>query len=391
MSGLESAEMGLAGDLQKLVCELVAIESVNPDLVATGGGESKIAAFVAAWLAAEGLAVQVVEPVPGRASVIGVLAGAGGGTSLMLNAHIDTVGAGGMANPFVPAVREGRVYGRGAYDMKGSLAAIMITAREAKKLKLHGNVIIAAVADEEVASIGTAAVLKRVEADAAIVTEPTEMRLCLAHKGFAWLEVETRGVAAHGSRPDLGVDAIAHIGRILTGVLELDRRLRAGRGHLLLGTGTIHASLVEGGHELSTYPARCVVTLERRTIPGEDGASALREVEALIEAARGEDPALEASTRLLLERPPSQLGADSFVTEAVEKAATEVLRREPEVIGVAYWMDMALSNAVGIPTVAFGPSGEGAHADVEWVELASLEKCVQVYLRTAELICNGGG
>jgi len=391
MSGLESAEMGLASDIQKLVCELVAIESVNPDLVATGGGESKIAAFVAAWLAAEGLAVQVVEPVPGRASAIGVLAGAGGGPSLMLNAHMDTVGEGGMKNPFVPVVREGRVYGRGAYDMKGSLAAIMITAREAKKLKLHGDVIIAAVADEEVASIGTAAVLKRVEADAAIVTEPTEMRLCLAHKGFAWLEVETRGVAAHGSRPDLGVDAIAHIGRILTGVLELDRRLRAGRGHLLLGTGTIHASLVEGGQELSTYPARCVVTLERRTIPGEDGASALREVEALIEAARAEDPALEASARLLLERPPSQLGADSFVTEAVEKAATEVLRREPEVIGVAYWMDMALSNAMGIPTVAFGPSGEGAHADVEWVDLASLEQCVQVYLRTAELICNGGG
>jgi acetylornithine deacetylase len=380
--------MSLAGDLQKLVCELVAIESVNPDLVATGSGESKIAAFVASWLAAEGLAVQVVEPVPGRASVIGVLAGAGGGTSLMLNAHTDTVGSGGMKDPFAPTVREGRVYGRGAYDMKGSLAAIMIVAREAKKLKLRGDMIIAAVADEEVASLGTAAVLKRIEADAAIVTEPTEMRMCLAHKGFAWLEVETRGVAAHGSRPDLGVDAVAHMGPILTRVLELDRRLRAGRGHLLLGTGTIHASLIHGGQELSTYPARSVVKLERRTIPGEDGASALHEVEELIAAARVEDPALEASARLLLERPPSQLGADSFVTEAVEKAATEVLRQEPEVIGVAYWMDMALSNAVGIPTVAFGPSGEGAHADVEWVDLASLETCVQVYLRAAELICN---
>jgi acetylornithine deacetylase len=379
--------MGLAGDLQKLVCELVAIESVNPDLVATGSGEAKIAAFVASWLAAEGLTVQVVEPVPGRASVIGVLAGAGGGTSLMLNAHMDTVGAGGMKDAFAPVVREGRVYGRGAYDMKGSLAAIMIAAREAKKLKLHGDVIVAAVADEEVASVGTAAVLKRVEADAAIVTEPTEMRLCLAHKGFAWLEVETRGVAAHGSRPDLGVDAVGHMGRILTEVLELDRRLRSGRGHLLLGTGTIHASLIEGGQELSTYPARCVVKLERRTIPGEDGASALREIEEVISAARKEDPALEASARLLMERPPSQLGADSFVTEAVEKAATEELRRKPEVIGVAYWMDMALSNAVGIPTVAFGPSGEGAHADVEWVDLASLETCVQVYLRTAELLC----
>jgi acetylornithine deacetylase len=389
MPGLESAVMGLTHDLQELVCELVAIESVNPDLVAAGSGESKIAAFVAEWLGAEGLAVQVAEPVPGRTSVIGVLAGSGGGASLMLNAHTDTVGAGGMKDPFIPVVRNGRVYGRGAYDMKGSLAAIMIAAREARKLKLHGDLIVAAVADEEVASVGTAAVLERIEADAAIVTEPTEMRLCLAHKGFAWLEVETRGVAAHGSRPDLGIDAVAHMGRILTGVLELDQRLRAGRGHLLLGTGTLHASLIEGGQELSTYPARCVVKLERRTLPGEDGAKALQEIDDVIASARAEDPALEASARLLLERPPSQLGADSFVTEAVEKAATEVLGREPEVIGVAFWMDMALSNAVGIPTVAFGPSGEGAHADVEWVDLESLQTCVQVYLRAIELLCGG--
>jgi acetylornithine deacetylase/succinyl-diaminopimelate desuccinylase family protein len=389
VAGLESAVMGLSDDLEKLVCDLVAIESVNPDLVAAGSGESKIAAFVAEWLTKEGLAVQMAEPLPGRTSVIAVLPGAGGGASLMLNAHMDTVGAGGMKDPFVPLVRDGRIYGRGAYDMKGSLAAIMIAAREAKKLKVRGDVVIAAVADEEVASLGTSAVLKRIEADAAIVTEPTEMRLCLAHKGFAWLEVETRGVAAHGSRPDLGADAVAHMGRILTGVLELDERLRAGRGHLLLGTGTVHASLIEGGQEWSTYPARCVVKLERRTIPGEDGATALGEIEQLIAAARSANPALEASARLLLERPPSELGADSLVTEAVEKAATEVLGREPEIIGVAYWMDMALSNAVGIPTVAFGPSGEGAHADVEWVDLASLETCVRVYLRTIDLLCGG--
>jgi acetylornithine deacetylase len=379
--------MGLADDLQHLVCELVAIESVNPDLVATGSGESKIADFVGAWLSAEGLSVHVLEPVPGRKSVIGVLAGSGGGTSLMLNAHMDTVGAGGMTDPFVPVTRDGRIYGRGAYDMKGSLAAIMLVAREAKKLALRGDLIIAAVADEEVGSLGTEAVLQRIEADAAIITEPTELRLCLAHKGFAWFEVETRGVAAHGSRPDLGVDAVAHMGRILTGVLELDRRLRAGRKHLLLGTGTVHASLIEGGQEWSTYPARCVVKVERRTVPGEDGESALHELEAVIAAAQAEDPELDASVKLLMERPWSQLGVDSFVTEAVESAANDVLRRKPEVIGVAYWMDMALSNAVGVPTVAFGPSGQGAHADVEWVDVASLETCVRVYLGAVELLC----
>jgi acetylornithine deacetylase len=387
MSGLESRDMGLSDDLQKLVCELVAIESVNPDLVATGSGEGHIADFVASWLRGHGLSIEVLEPVAGRKSVIGVLSGNGGGSSLMLNAHMDTVGAGGMADAFTPVVKNGRIYGRGAYDMKGSLAAIMITAREAAGLGLRGDLIIAAVADEEVASLGTSAVLQRRETDAAIVTEPTELRLCLAHKGFAWLEVETEGVAAHGSRADIGVDAVAAMGRVLTGIAHLDRRLHNGRGHPLLGRGSVHASLISGGQELSTYPASCVVKIERRTIPGEDGALALREMEDVIVAAREADPHLVASARLMLERPPSQLGADSFVTEAVENAATECLGRKPDVIGVAYWMDMALSNAAGIPTAAFGPSGEGAHADVEWVDIDSLETCVRVYLRAAELIC----
>jgi acetylornithine deacetylase len=301
---------------------------------------------------------------------------------------MDTVGAGGMANACEPVVADGRIYGRGAYDMKGSLAAIMIAAREAAKFGLKGDLMVAAVADEEVASLGTSAVAERFHADAAIVTEPTELRLCLAHKGFVWLDIETVGVAAHGSRPDVGVDAIARMGRILTGLTDLDRHLRGGKGHGLLGSGSIHASLIEGGQELSTYPARCVAKLERRTVPGEDGASALREIEDVIAGAHAADPALSASARVTLERPPSEVGADAAVSAAVAQAAAAALGRAPEVIGVPYWMDMALLNAAGTPTVAFGPSGEGAHADVEWVEVSSLETCVQVYVRAAELLCS---
>jgi acetylornithine deacetylase len=377
----------VTSDVEHLACELVAIESVNPDLVPSGSGESDIARFVASWLKDAGLEVEIVEPAPGRPSVVGVLRGSGGGRSLMLNAHMDTVGAGGMARPFEPVVTGGRIHGRGAYDMKGSLAAIMVAAREAKKLALRGDLIVAAVADEEVASLGTSAVLERSHADAAIVTEPTELRLCLAHKGFVWLEVETRGVAAHGSRPNDGVDAIGRMGRILTGLVNLDRRLRLGAGHRLLGRGSIHGSLIEGGQEWSTYPARCVVKVERRTIPGEDGARALKEMEALIEIAREDAPNLEASARVVLERAPSELGADHPVALAVAQAAREALGRDPEHAGVAYWMDMALTNGAGIPSVAFGPAGEGAHADVEWVDVASLETCVRVYLRAAELTC----
>jgi len=226
-----------------------------------------------------------------------------------------------------------------------------------------------------------------VAADAAIVTEPTELRLCIAHKGFVWLEIETRGVAAHGSRPDIGIDAVACMGRILTGVGDLDRRLRRRRGHPLLGTGSIHASQIEGGRELSTYPARCVVKLERRTLPGEDGATALRELEGVIARARQADSQLSASTRVLIERPPSEVTSDSELTVIVAGAAGEALGVPSNPIGVAYWMDMALFNAAGIPAVAFGPSGAGAHADVEWVDLTSLEACAQTYLRAAAQIC----
>ena len=376
-------------DVAQLTSDLVAIQSVNPDLVDEGGGEADIASFVASWLREQGLVVEIVEPVPRRPSVVAVLRGKGGGRTLMLNAHMDTVGVGGMRDPFTPMVSSGRIYGRGACDMKGSLAAIMVAAREARRLDLAGDLIITAVADEEVASLGTSAVLERFKADAAIVTEPTELRLCTAHKGFVWLEVETRGVAAHGSRPDLGVDAIGHMGAILTLVMDLDKRLRNGALHPLLGSGSIHASLIEGGQELSTYPARCIVKLERRTVPGEDAFSAVGELEHAIEIARRRYPQLDASVRMTLDRDPSEVDPESDIATVVRSSAQEVLGIAPDVIGAAYWMDMALLNAAGIPAVAFGPSGQGEHADVEWVDIASLGLCVQTYLNAAARICGG--
>lgn len=350
-------------ELQRLICSLVEIESVNPDLVAGGSGEGAIAAFVASYLRDAGCEVTIVEPVPGRPSVVGVRRGSGGGRSLMLNAHMDTVGAGGMASAFTPVVRDGRVYGRGAVDMKASLAAIMLTAKSAPRLR--GDLVVCAVADEEVASFGTSAVLEKFTADFGLVTEPTQLRLCLAHKGFVWLEVETVGVAAHGSRADIGVDAIALMAPVLTRIRELEHSLLAGSRHPMLGTGSIHASLIEGGHEMSTYPARCVLKIERRTIPGED-------VSGEIEGAR-----------IVLERPPSEVASDHPLARAVSAAADQ-----PVEVGVAYWMDMALMNAAGIPTVCFGPAGGGEHADVEWVDLTSVEKCVSVYLKAAEMLCN---
>src|SRR5712691_908784 len=199
----------------ELLRQLVAIDSINPDLVPGGAGEGNIARFVAAWFVRAGLEVAVDEAAPGRPNVVGIARGSGGGRSLLLNAHMDTVGVSGMERPHDPYIENNRLYGRGACDMKGGLAAIMAAGAAARQRRLRGDVIVTAVVDEEYASIGTSA----------IVTEPTELEICTAHKGFAWLEVETEGIAAHGSRPDLGVDAIVKMGKVLVGIEELDRSL----------------------------------------------------------------------------------------------------------------------------------------------------------------------
>src|SRR5712691_5742855 len=236
----------------ELLRQLVAINSINPDLVPDGPGEAEIARFVASWLESAGLEIELNEPEPGRPNVIGIVRGSGGGRSLILNAHMDTVGVAGMERPHEPLITGNRLYGRGAYDMKGGLASIMVAAARAKPLNLGGDVILTAVSDEEYASIGTASVVKRWRADAAIVTEPTGLDVCVAHKGFVWLELETVGVAAHGSRPELGVDAIAAMGGVLMGVKRLGAELESSWPHPLLGTGSVHASLIEGGQELSS-------------------------------------------------------------------------------------------------------------------------------------------
>jgi acetylornithine deacetylase len=368
--------------LVDLAAALVGIDSINPDLIAGAAGEPEVASFAARWLERAGLDVEVVEPRAGRPSVVAVARGRGGGRALLLNGHLDTVGVAGMDAPFEPRVEGNRLYGRGAYDMKGAVAAAMVAASEAAQIGLRGDVLLAAVADEEVASLGTSAVLEHVSADAAIVCEPTELRVAVAHRGFAGFEIQTRGRAAHGSRPDLGVDAIAKMGRILVQLEALDGRVQSGRRHSLLGPGSLHASLIEGGQEFSSYPERCVVTGERRTIPGESPSDVERELRDAVDRACGDDPALQADVRMLISREPFEIDPVHELVAAASSAAGEA-----EPVGVPFWADSALIAAAGIPTVLFGPRGEGAHAAVEWVDLAALERCRDVYVEVAKAIC----
>jgi acetylornithine deacetylase len=374
-------------DVAELAAQLVAIESINPDLGAGGSGELELARFVAEWCERAGLETTLTELRPGRANVVAVARGSGGGRSLMLNAHMDTVGVAGMTDPFVPRLEGGRLYGRGAQDMKGSMAACLLAAVEAKRRGIRGDVILTAVADEEFASIGTEAVAAAVSADGAIVTEPTEHALAVAHRGFVHLEVEVKGRAAHGSRPELGVDAIAKMGRVLVGIEELDRRLRARPTHPHLGSGSVHASLIEGGQEFSSYPARCTLQAERRTIPGESAELAEQELREIVERAGEGDPDFSAEARAAISREPFEISEDAEIVQLVRSQATSVLGAEPPTVGVPFWADSGLLAAAGIPTVVFGPIGEGLHSEVEWVDLASLERCVEIYTEVAVAFC----
>lgn len=369
-------------EFARLTAELVAIDSVNPSLVAGGAGEAEIARFVAAWLDQAGLEVEVLEPVPGRPSVVGLARGRGGGRSLLLNAHLDTVGTAGMEAPFSPRVDGGLLYGRGALDMKGSLAAIMLAGREAARRDLRGDVIVAAVADEEAGSIGTEAVLELYRADAALVAEPTWLRLAIGHRGFVGLEVEVTGRAAHGSRPERGLDAIVRMGRVLVGLDQLDRQLRAAPPHPLLGTASAHASVIEGGQELSSYPARCLLLAERRTLPGETTADVEGELAAILAAAGRDDPDFRADVRVPFARDAYELSPDDPFVRLVRRHAGE-----PELVGMPFWADSGLIAAAGIPTVLYGPGGEGLHETEEWVDLADLEHCLGVYLGIADELC----
>jgi acetylornithine deacetylase len=376
-----------------LLARLVAIDSRNPSLAPGGPGEARIAAAAAAFLRDAGLEVEQVAPEPGRASVIGRLRGSGGGRTLLLNGHLDTVGFGAMEGPTAPRVEAGRLYGRGAYDMKGGVAAALLAAALlAGSAPLPGDLIVAAVADEEHASLGVQAVLAHLRAagtrvDGAVVTEPTDLQLGIAHKGFVWATFTTHGRAAHGSRRADGIDAIAHMGRVLGGLEGLDMALQDRPAHPLLGHASLHASLIGGGTELSTYPAWCELQVERRTLPGETPESVAAEYAAILDSLRAADPRLAADCALTLARSPLETPAGAPIVQAVAEATRQVLGAAPPLTGTSFWTDAAFIGDAGIPTAIFGPTGAGLHADVEWVDLASVAACARVLVAAARAFC----
>ena len=390
---------------EQLLSDLVSIDSINPELATGGVGEQAMAEYVSAWLTDHGVANYMHTVVPNRSNVIAKVPGTGGGKTLLLNGHMDTVGVSGYKNPHLPRIENGRMYGRGAYDMKCGVAACMLAMVEIAALRLRGDVIFTAVVDEEFAGAGTMDVAKRIHADAAIVTEPTELNLVIAHKGFVWADIEVHGRAAHGSRPQLGIDANAKLGHVLVAIEKLDHQMRVNPTHPLLGSGTIHSSKVHGGTELSSIAGSALVQIERRTIPGETVAFVTQELQALLDECAQHDPEFSATLRTTLALEPLETNVDEPIVQLILKHGAGVLGAKPEVTGVSFWTDAAsLAHAplivggpgwtdaasldqVGITSVLFGPRGAGAHSTDEWVELESVRQCIEIYVAVAREYC----
>ena len=373
-------------ELEALLAEMVRIDSTNPGL-AGGPGEGAFAAWFARRLEGLGMDVDVWDVLPGRPNVVGRLPGSGDGPALMLLGHLDVVGPWGP-DAFEPVVRDGRMYGRGAADMKSGFAAMLLAAEAllAGGARLRGDLLLAGVIDEEWESAGAEALPARHRPDACILVECTGLDVVTEHGGFAWYEVESHGVEAAGADPEHGVDAIALLAPVLAGISALDAEL-ATRPRAAYGRGSIHASTVEGGTQLPAYPARCTLGVERCTIAGETVADSRAEMEALLEAARAADPRFSAELRTVVAREAMEMAHEEPVVRAAAAAAAAVLGRPATLCGDIAWGDSGLLVEAGIPCVTFGPSGHGEHTAEEWVDLASVAQTAAVLEGAARLFC----
>ena len=365
-----------------LTRQLVAFDSVNPGLVPGAVGEGPVARFLADRLSGSGFEVRLVPAPsdPRRVSVVAVRDGDRPGRTVVLNGHLDTVGVDGMAEPFSARIDGMRMLGRGTSDMKGGVAGLVVAAEQLVAAGVRGRLVLALVADEEDASLGAAGVLEAlvdVPMDVCLVAEPTWLNLAVAHRGYAVIKVGLHGRAAHSSQPEQGVDVLAPLGALLVAAGERDRALRRASPHPLLAHGSLLPTVAHGGSAPFTVAARAEALIERRTLPGEDAAAALSEVRDLVGAVTAGTPGLGSTAELVLARDAWQADARGPAAELMDLLADALPAAgaaPPARTGAPYWMESALWQASGVPTVVCGPAGGGLHAVDEWVDLAQLRR-----------------
>lgn len=368
--------------------DLVRINSVNPSLSENGPGEEELGLYIADHLKNLNITTEVDWLGKGRMNVTGIIEGTGDGRSIMLNAHMDTVDVTQMKDPFSARIKNGKLYGRGAQDMKASIAAILSMAKKIRdnKVSLSGDIILSFVADEEYKSIGTEHALKKYHTDGAIVTEPTDLNICIAHKGFGLFEFETRGRTAHGSLPEEGIDANMHMAAVMNELSLMSDQLKETPAHLLLGRPSIHIPVINGGSAPFTYADKCTLILERRTMPGEKENDILRSLKAINE--RLEIKQIKAEINTLIWRDAFEGNKEGQMITSLSGAFKNVTGKNANFIGHPWWEDSALIGEKGIDTVIFGPTGHGLHAAVEWVDIQSVITMADILYNTVTDYCN---
>jgi acetylornithine deacetylase len=364
--------------------DLIQINSTNSTLVRGGVGEKEIARYLNELFQREGIQSEVQNIGTDRFNLVARVSGKKSGPRILLNGHLDTVGVGGMITPFEAREVEGKIYGRGSQDMKGGLAAAVVSllALSQNHAQFVGEVVLAAVADEEDRSLGTEYFLrhksKEEPIDFCIVLEPTDLKVCTAHKGFAWLEVTVHGKAAHGSRPNEGIDAIRHMGRVLDELDHLNSRLSSKLLHPLLGSGSLHNSLIEGGREWSSYPDRCVLKYERRTVPPENEETVRREIDGILRNLIMAVSDFQAESQLIFARNPFQQDRKHPLVSQFHRQAIHHFSELADWGTVSFWTDAALISEAGIPSVVFGPRGAGLHSLDEYVIASDVVACAKL-------------
>ena len=377
-------------ELVEVCRQLVRINSVNPP-----GAESEIAEFVAQYLRKAGLEAEIVQHTLQRASVLARIRGSGELPGVLFSAHLDTVPVGVEKwnhDPFAGELSEGKIWGRGAADMKGGLAAVMLAAKALAqaRLTLRGDVILALTADEEVNGLGAIALSERRDLQplqAILVAEPSGNEIFIAEKGILWLEIVTRGKTAHGSMPELGRNAVMMMVKLLA---ELEKLSVPFEPHPLLGGFSLSVNSVSGGIKANVVPDYCIATVDMRTVPGQDHADIFRQIEALIADLARRDPEFFGEAKVINDWPAIVTAADEPVVRRFNDALAAVTGHHSALKGVRYYTDAAaLVPALGAPMLICGPGEAGmAHQPEEYVAVDKLVEAARIYTWAAFKLLN---
>ncbi len=372
--------------ITEALSDLVKINSINPSLDDKGNGEWEVAHYIAEKLQAIGWNSSIDTISEGRCNVVCHISGVGSGKSLILNAHMDTVGVEGMRDPFGATIKDGKLFGRGAYDMKGSIAAILGVAKAIhdNTIQLPGSLILSFVADEEYESVGTTEFLKKYTADACIVTEPTDLDICLGHRGFGVYQISTEGVIAHGGLNKIGIDANLKMGKVLHEIDIISEKLKA-KTHPLVGEASIHVPIINGGQSLFIYSGKCTIHVERRTLPGETENDVLQQLQSMLDKIAREDSDFKSELKQIIWRNPHEILREAPISKTLISCIPA--DQNASFVGHSWWEDSGLFGQAGIDTVIIGPKGGGIHQQEEWVELTSVHQLSQILLKTYMEFC----